>query len=40
MLGSYFVGTRGTLWLSGGYNESALLIPESYRKSLRSKEIV
>lgn len=39
-VGSYFVGTRGTLWFSGGYNESALLIPESYRKSFGSQEIV
>ncbi len=33
-VGSYLVGTKGTLCLNGGYIESPILIPETFRKSI------
>ena len=39
--GSYLVGTKGTLWLKGGYVESPRLIPEAFRReSGKMKSIV
>jgi predicted dehydrogenase len=38
--GSYILGTRGTIWFSGGYNDSVALIPDAYRKSFGKQEIV
>ena len=37
-VGSYLVGTKGTLWLKGGYVESPILIPETFRRSVPKPE--
>lgn len=39
-IGSYLVGTKGTLWLKGGYVESPLLIPESVRREVGRMECI
>jgi predicted dehydrogenase len=39
-IGSYLVGTKGTLWLKGGYVESPLLIPESVRREVGRMESI
>jgi len=36
--GCYLVGTKGTLWLKGGYVESPRLIPESLRRKVGKME--
>ena len=33
-IGSYLVGTKDTLWLKGGYVESPILLPESFRREV------
>ena len=33
-IGSYLVGTKGTLWLKGGYVESPILLPETFRRKV------
>jgi len=37
-VGSYLVGTKGTLWLKGGYVESPILIPETFRRAIGKPE--
>jgi hypothetical protein len=37
-VGSYLIGTKGTLWLKGGYVESPILIPETFRRSVGRPE--
>jgi hypothetical protein len=37
-VGSYLVGTKGTLWLKGGFVESPILIPETFRRSVGKPE--
>ena len=39
-IGSYLVGTKGTLWLKGGYVESPILLPESFRRKVGRIECV
>ncbi|MBC8434688.1 MAG: Gfo/Idh/MocA family oxidoreductase [Verrucomicrobia bacterium] len=38
--GCYLVGTKGTLWLKGGYVESPRLIPESFRREVGRMESI
>jgi predicted dehydrogenase len=39
--GSYLVGTKGTCWIVGAHNNSALLVPEARRKEFgKPKELV
>jgi predicted dehydrogenase len=37
--GCFFVGDKGTVWIQGGHNNSAVLIPEAKRKALGKVEI-
>lgn len=39
-IGSYLLGTKGTLWLKGGYVESPILLPESLRRKVGRVECV
>ena len=37
-VGSYLIGTKGTLWLQGGYVGSPILIPDTFRRSVGRPE--
>jgi len=38
--GCFLVGTKGTVWVTGGHNNSAMLIPESKRRAFGRPKIV